>query len=947
MDTLQNSTVSPEIELAANESLQQNNDVSTIKRVLGNIESFEQGYISGWIHDTEDSSRRVEFDVFENNTKIASGIADKERVDLFQNDLGDGCYGFTLRLDDSILDGRNHTLHIVDSLTGQIVGPHTVAAEVYSSSTISKIEFGIVKGEIVLTDTANMAGTTAITGYDMEILCDGQVCALGNCVYNEQTASYQFSIQLPSYLYDDCYHVYSAQLKWLSTKAALHQEKLCSILTPWEHISNDADHGIMSSVSKVAGFRYKSLQSQISQLANSDNASAQLNNLMLSHSVVVQGYENRKEYPFLELPEFTDPVVSIIIPAHNKFELTYHCIASIILAGNKTPFEVIVVDDQSTDKTVDIIRYCKNVRVVRNETNKGFLRSSNAGADKARGDYLLFLNNDTEVTDSWLDALMDVFARFTNVGIVGSKLIYPTGTLQDAGGLIWGNGKPWNYGHQQNAADPKFNYVRQVDYLSGAALIISRTVWNLVESFSDEFAPAYYEDVDLAFKVREAGYKTYYCPLSTVIHFEGMSNGKEVTGGIKKHQLVNAPRFRSKWRHYYRHNGIEAQNADFQKDRNIDFRVLLVDCTTPKSDHDAGGYAASQEMKLMQELGCKVTFAPNNMAHMGKYTYELQNNGVECVYAPFFASVGDLLKSRGMEFDLIYIIRYDIAEELMPYINEFTRAKVILNNCDLHFLREIRAALVANDADLQGPINTRERELAVMEQVDAVLSYNDVEHSVITSHSLSDENIFNCPWVLEPKLSNTPFHDRKDIAFLGGFNHTPNIEAIHYFVDLVMPLLKEKMPDVKLRVYGSRVTPEIQALECENVIIEGFVESLSTVFDSCRVFVAPLLSGAGIKGKVLESIAYGVPSVLSPVAIESTGLIDGTSALVAHTDQDWVTNIERLYNDETLWNNMSKSSHSLVSTQYSFENGLNEMAKVFEYLELDPALALQRIFKAA
>ncbi len=916
-------------------------DVTTTESIVGNIDAFDQGYLSGWIHDTEEHSRRVEFDVYENNTIIASGIANNERADLAQNNIGDGRYGFSVRLNDRTLDGRQHTLHVVDTKSGQVIGPHTVKADAYCSSKINNIESGNISGEFFLTTPSDASG------YDIEIVCDGHVCAVGNCVYNEQTASYHFSIRLPSELYDDCYHVYGARLKWLSTKSRLYQEKLTSILTPWEHISNDADYGLIGSLPRTAGFRYKSLQTQIAYLAASENAAYQLNNVMQAHSVVVQGYENRKNFPVLELPKYDNPVVSIIIPVHNKFELTYHCIASLILAGNKTPFEVIVVDDLSSDLTTDIAEYCKNVTVVKNKINKGFLRSSNAGAETAKGDYLLFLNNDTEVTDSWLDALMDIFTRFTNVGIAGSKLIYPNGALQEAGGIIWGSGKPWNYGNQQNAADPKFNYVRQADYLSGAAVMIARPVWDAIEGFSDEYAPAYYEDVDLAFKVRAAGFKTYYCPASTVIHFEGMSNGKEVTSGIKKFQSINAPRFRSKWRHCYRHNGVEAQNVDFQKDRNVDFRVLMVDCSTPKSDQDAGGYAASQEIKLMQELGCKVTFAPNNMAHMGKYTYELQNSGVECVYAPFYSSIGELLKSRGMEFDLIYIIRYDIAEEIMQCIKEFSRAKVILNNCDLHFLREIRAALAANNTDMQGPIDTRDRELAVMNQVDAVLSYNDVEHSVIASHNLNDANIFKCPWLLQPKLSEVPFGDRNDIAFLGGFNHTPNIEAIHYFVENVMPLLRVSMPDVKLRVYGSKVTPEIQALESDDVIIEGFVESLSTVFDSCRVFIAPLLSGAGIKGKVLESIAYGVPSVLSPIAIEATGLVDGTSALVAHSEQDWVEHIDRLYNDEALWNSMSASSHALVKTHYSFEKGVVEMGKVFEYLELDPALNLQRVFKAA
>ena len=435
-----------------------------------------------------------------------------------------------------------------------------------------------------------------------------------------------------------------------------------------------------------------------------------------------------------------------------------------------------------------------------------------------------------------------------------------------------------------------------------------------------------------------------YCPASVVVHFEGMSNGTDLDTGVKKNQVINAPRFRSKWRDAYRYNGKEGQELSIQMDRGNSARVLMIDYAVPQPDHDAGSYAAVQEMKLFQELGCKITFVPANLAHMGKYTTALQNQGVECIYAPFYTTIQQLLEERGREFDIVYITRYDIAESVIDMVRKCTSAKVLFNNADLHFLRELRDELSKGGKNLEGPLETRDRELALMRKVDAVLSYNETEHAVIMSHNLRLDNIFKCPWVLEDKCSDVPFEKREGIAFLGGFGHTPNIESVHYFVQKIMPIIRKRKLGIKFHIYGSKVTEEVENLACDDVIVEGFVESLSSVFDNCRVFVAPLLSGAGIKGKVLESIAYGVPTVLSPIAAEATGLIHGYSTKIAESPEQWADYILELYEDEDRWTDISKKSGELVENQYSKQNGLSVFQSILDYLEVYPGSRSQELF---
>lgn len=905
---------------------------------LGNVEGYSDGCVHGWAHTPLDPTKRLQVFAYKDNRIVAQGVANIVRDDLNSAGIGDGQYGYQIKIDEALLDGLSHNLKVVCDDDLYELGDIEIQTQFLAEAQIESISAGQLRGLITISESQGST-SLALEDFEVNVYADGEIGATGECLSTEIAGTYTFSITLPEVLFDNQYHSFYVRLDGLTISSNIYQSKLNSHQTDWQFLSVAETPNELSSVSNHSSYRYKALQQHV---RNSDPEIVK--NAMVAHDVLVAGSELRNQFPILTLPKVSNPLVSVVIPVHNNFAYTYDCIASLILAYNQSSFEVIVVDDKSADQTTHLEDFVENVVIHRNADNLGFQMTSTAGVEAAVGEYVVLLNNDTEVTVGWLDALVALFEKFSNVGLAGSKLIYPNGKLQEAGGIVWSDGKPANVGHGLNPDDPQFCYAREVDYVSGAALMIKADVWNTVGGFSEEFAPAYYEDVDLAFKVRQSGYRTYYCPESVVVHHEGMSHGVDTDSGIKKFQNVNAPKFRSKWRHAFRYNGEHGEKLNVKKDKNIDFRVLMIDHTTPRPDKDAGSYAFIQEMRLLQELGCKITFAPNNAAYMGKYTRALQNAGVECIYAPFYNNVGLLLQARGEEFDLVYITRYDVADELLQYVKQYTKAKVVLNNCDLHFLREMRAALLSENRDLTDVLETRERELDVMENVDAVLSYSDIEHTVIASHSFNEEKIFKCPWVLKPRYSTTPFQERQGIAFLGGFSHLPNVEAVDYFVSQVMPLLREQLDGVEFHIYGSNVTAQVEDLACEDVIVKGFVESLSTVFDASKMLVAPLISGAGLKGKVLDSLAYGVPCVLSPVAVESTGLTHGFNTLVADTPEQWVKCIVDLYNNQATWESLTRNSQSLVEGEYSAENGIEKMSKLMRYLELDPDSSRQSHF---
>lgn len=887
---------------------------------LGSIDNIDAGFIHGWAIDLSTENLAEVTIETEAGHLVAKGTADSLRRDLLEKEISkDGRNGFRLPIfGDAKIDLETNLYLFVN---GKKVKK---SREGLLSSDKGWFWGGILKlsnNELNCTIVSEQyEGTTNV------FLYNGVDALVRHTVALKKGENF-VKISVPHALHDNTSKLISLAVSgfpFFLWSDYLHFE---DNLTPWQYLQGAYQSQGMMPLSKQAQFRYESLALSLAQ-RKPEEVSA----IGMAHEVIAKGWEGRTKFPKLVIPKHENPTVSIIIPAYNKFELTYNCIASIILAFNKTSYEVLVADDNSTDETSELECYIENVVHIKNDENLKFLLNCNNAANHARGEYLVFLNNDTEVTSYWLDELTAPYSMDDRVGLTGSKLLNTNGSLQEAGGIIWGSGQPWNLGNGGNASEPKYNYNRQVDYLTGASMCIPQQVWKEVGGFSLEFAPCYYEDTDIAFKVREKGYATIYCPLSRVVHFEGQSHGRDITKGLKTYQAINESTFKSKWFQEYKHNGQEGIDTDLQKDRGIDHRILMIDYATPNPNADAGSYAAVAEMKLIQALGIKITFVPENLAHLGNLTHDLQRMGVEVLYAPFYGSVFEVIEKRIKEFDAIYITRFSVAEKYLDVIRERTNAKVIFNNADLHFLRELRTVGKTNEYTLEHALNTRSRELAVLQKVDAVLSYNETEHAVILSHVLKHDNIFRCPWVLTPKTKGKVFSEREGIAFLGGYRHHPNVKAVEFFANKVMPLIIRDNPEIIFYIYGSHVPDSIKALETDNIKVVGFAENLDDIFHNHRLIVAPLLSGAGIKGKVLEAMSYGVPQVLTSVGAEATGLSHKISAWIKDDEDGLAQGVLQLYGDEQLWNKCAENSLILSQEAFSYEVGVDMMKKVFNYI---------------
>jgi GT2 family glycosyltransferase len=634
-------------------------------------------------------------------------------------------------------------------------------------------------------------------------------------------------------------------------------------------------------------------------------------------------------------PATSQPDVSIVIPVFNKWTYTAACLRSLAETVCRADFEVIVVDDQSSDETWARLDKVTGLVNLRNEQNLGFVGSCNRGAGVAKGRYIVMLNNDTQVLDGWLDALVETFTRYPDTGLAGARLVYPDGTLQEAGGLIFRDGSGWNYGKGDDANRPEYQYTREADYCSGACIMLETRLFRELGGFDAHYAPAYYEDTDLAFRVRKMGLKVRIQPAALIVHHEGISCGTDTSAGAKRYQEVNREKFLERWKDeltaYPEPIRDPNDSSEIRKarDHRLKGRVLIIDAYTPEPDQDSGSVRLCYLMDCLAQLGYGVTFMADNRAHAGRYTAALQKAGVEAVYLPWVDSLQGFFVDRGKEFDFIMISRHYIASGYLGLLRRHCpQAKFIFDTVDLHYLREERMAELENSLPLKrSAAQTRRSELSVINAADATIVVSPVEKTVL-QEAAPGARIHVISNIHAVEGSQRPFSDRKDIFFVGGYQHPPNIDAAKWFVGSIWPLVRKQLPDMEFHLVGSKAPEQVRALDGNGVRFHGFVKTLDPWLDGCRLAVAPLRYGAGIKGKVNMSMSRGQPVVATPMAVEGMFAQSGRDVLVADTPEEFADAIVRLYQDEELWNRVSAAGLENVRRYFSVETarlGLQEL----------------------
>lgn len=608
------------------------------------------------------------------------------------------------------------------------------------------------------------------------------------------------------------------------------------------------------------------------------------------------------------VPHSDVPQVTVIIPVHGKIAWTLACLRSIAHHGVQAPIEIIVVDDASPDDTLAALRQVQGLRVHSNSQNLGFIGSCNAGAALARAPYLLFLNNDTQVTPGWLDQLLHTYLEEPRCGIVGSQLVYPDGRLQEAGALVYSDGEAWNVGRFEKRDDPRYSYRRDVDYVSGAALLIEAALFGEVGGFDTRYTPAYCEDMDLAFAVRARGRRVIYEAASVVVHCEGISSGTDLTAGVKQYQSINRAKFVDKWSDALARQPAP-RTAVAQAIHHGQRHVFIMDALTPDPRRDAGSLQLYNIMKLFRAMGWRVTFMADNAQASAADLRTLGAIGVHVLCKPAISSLATWLKDEGKSLDAVLLCRHYVAAPNLPLIKRLApRARLLFDTVDVHFLRERRAAEHTNNPALaRRAAAARERELSIIRECHATFVVSTVELELLRQE-VPGANVMLLPNMHEVHGRKNPFDARHGLVFVGGFGHPPNVDAVEWLTSEIFPKIRAHRPDIELHLIGQMPESTRQALHGHGVIAHGRVEDIDHWMDTSRIALAPLRYGAGVKGKVNTAMSHGLPVVATRIAAEGMFLEDERNVLIADDTDSFVAAVLRLYDDPALWLRLSEAS---------------------------------------
>jgi GT2 family glycosyltransferase/glycosyltransferase involved in cell wall biosynthesis/tetratricopeptide (TPR) repeat protein len=652
------------------------------------------------------------------------------------------------------------------------------------------------------------------------------------------------------------------------------------------------------------------------------------------------------------------PRVSVVIPCFNHAELTLGCLQS-LATHTAMAHEVIVVDNGSTDATRELAGLADDhFRVVRNEENLGFGPACNQGAAMARGEYVLFLNNDTVVSAGWLEPLVAALDEDPDRAAVQPKLVYPDGRLNDAGGLVFAGGEPWVYGKGDPDPDaPEFDCRRAPDYASGACLLVRRSAFAEVGGFDDRYAPAYFEDTDLSFSLRAAGWSVLYEPASTVIHVEGGTAGTDTSSGLKQYQVRNAERFAEKWASELAHRppldpalvaawahrsqggfGPGERRAEGSAraeawDRAVTAShsaksILVIDPFMPVFDRASGSLRLFTLLRCLREAGHAVTFLPTTGGDR-RYARAVGEFGITCYGADhevaaaeqqaatrrYFRFVEDIVAERRV--DVVLMSPWTVGELLLKRVRQAAPdALIILDTNDVHFRRLERSArLTGNAEEAMAAADTRRRELAVYRQADRIVCVTDDDADAVRTEIPAADIVVipNAHGQVDP---GPGFEARSGFVFVGNFNHPPNADAVAWWNADIAAVVAARLPGAGLTVVGNDPAGVAAAMAQQAVHVTGAVSSTLPYLHSARVSVAPLRYGAGMKGKVGEAMAAGLPVVVTTVAAEGMGLTDGEHVLVADTPEAFADAVVRLHTDADLWQRIRQAGREHVEEHF-------------------------------
>lgn len=627
--------------------------------------------------------------------------------------------------------------------------------------------------------------------------------------------------------------------------------------------------------------------------------------------------------------EETHSEVDIVLVSTGDIEAVLHVIDAVATAGDAA-YHWVIVDNASVDVSTFVLGLLPNITLLKQTTRTSWGEAANHAVSSSCGSKLIFLGEGLVPSGPFVSEVTDALGATKRV--IGGQVLSANGTLFSAGGFVSEAGQIFSAGRGQDAGDPRYASSYKIDF-APYFFAVERKFLNSLGGFRPEWSSLNTASARRNAKGRVQSVGSFYNPFAKVITISAQKIEQAESSNASQDPFVDPEQ--NGLKNLQRDDCIRLVAKKYEK------RILFVDADTPTPDQNAGSIEVLNFMRILNELNFHVTFIPDgNFAYRGAYTDNLQKIGIEAIYSPYYQSVAQILQERPGFFDAVVLCRPHIAEKYLDLVRKHQpQAKIVFHTIDLHSLREMREAELANDAALIfAAKKTEEIEFEAIRKADTTIVLSSHELGILQTR-IPDARVCVLPFIREvPEVITVPDYElREGIVFTGTYQHPPNRDAAIYMAREIWPLIRQQLPGVPLYLVGSALTPDVQALEGNGVEVLGFVQDLRALHDRCRLNVAPIRYGAGLKGKVSSALEVGLPTVSTSIGIEGTPLVSGESVLVADTPRDFADAVVSLYGNRALWEKISAKGFEFIRSEYSYEAGKKRISALFSDIGVETA----------
>lgn len=623
-----------------------------------------------------------------------------------------------------------------------------------------------------------------------------------------------------------------------------------------------------------------------------------------------------------------EPRVSVIMVLHNQAEWSARALHS--LCRERDPqTELILIDNASSDQTGALLNQLRGATVIRIEKNLGFGEACNVGVEKARGQTILFLNNDVQLQPGAIRAAEQALDSAPDIGAVGGRLIHFEGSLQEAGGVLWRNYYCQAYGRGASPIQSEFEFRRMVDYCSAAFLMVRTEVLKHLGGFDPVFSPAYYEDLDLCVRIQENGWRILYEPRALIQHaefgssssraraFELMDRNRQIFGERHADWLKQCPL-----------GAPITRRTRVPQDRAP--HVLMIDIELPVSTRGRGLPRSQAMARSLADMGVHLTFfSLSNQPEEWSTIYHEMPEEVEVVHEWGMSRLDIFIDLYHGEFDVLILSRpgtMDYIQHLRKINPEWFKGMKIIYDAEAVFAeRTLMEGRLKNEPEAETVFQEeQQKEFSLARGADAIWTVSRTDRKTYQAQGFSAVHVVGHVEPVRPGI--TPFKDRCGFVFLGTIRpdkSMPNSDAVLWFIQNVWPDVRRILgPSIDLTVVG-----DAEGVELPNgaanlgVHCLGTVENLEPVFNRHRVFIAPTRFSAGIPLKICTASALGLPTVASRHLAEQLEWIPEQDLLAPLTGdaKAFAEACIRLHEDETLWHRLRQGALERVKKEFAQE----------------------------